>query len=91
MSDGATTRFGYDGGEIVLETDGANAVLRRYVKGAGADETLVWYEGSGSSNPRWLYADERGSVVAVADDTGAAIAINTYDEYGRHVTAKWPQ
>jgi len=83
VSDGATTRFGYDGGEIVLETDGANAVLRRYVKGAGADETLVWYEGSGSSNPRWLYADERGSVVAITDGAGSPLATNTYDEYGR--------
>ena len=83
VSDGATTRFGYDGGEIVLETDGSNAVLRRYVKGTGADETIAWYEGAGTSSRRWLMEDERGSVVAVADDTGAAIAINTYDEYGR--------
>ncbi len=29
-----------------------------------------------------MLADERGSVVALADDTGAMTAINSYDEYG---------
>jgi RHS repeat-associated protein len=59
------------------------ALLRRYVTGAGTDEPLVWYEGAGLSDRRWLIADERGSIAAVTDGTGAAIAINTYDEYGQ--------
>ncbi|MEG3125131.1 RHS repeat-associated core domain-containing protein [Sphingomonas sp. GB1N7] len=58
------------------------AVVRRYVYGPGADEPLVWYEGSGTSDRRWLHADERGSVVAVSNDAGNVTAINTYDEYG---------
>jgi RHS repeat-associated protein len=58
------------------------ALLRRYVTGAGTDEPLVWYEGAGLTDRRWLIADERGSIAAVTDGTGAAIAINTYDEYG---------
>jgi RHS repeat-associated protein len=49
----------------------------------GADEPLVWYEGSGTSDRRWLHADERGSIVAVSDNSGSAIAINRYDEYGK--------
>jgi RHS repeat-associated protein len=40
------------------------------------------HEGAGLSNRRWLIADERGSIAAVTDGTGAALAINTYDEYG---------
>jgi RHS repeat-associated protein len=71
----------YDGGTIIEETNGG-AVLRRYVPGPGTDEPVVWYEGAGLSNRRWLHADERGSIVAVTDATGAAIAINRYDEYG---------
>ncbi|MBI1365176.1 MAG: hypothetical protein GC153_04395 [Alphaproteobacteria bacterium] len=46
------------------------------------DETLVWYEGSGTSDRRWLMTDPRGSVVAIADGTGAVTNINKYDEYG---------
>jgi RHS repeat-associated protein len=58
-------------------------VLRRYVHGPGADEPLVWYEGSGTTDRRWLLADERGSVMAVTDSSGATIAKNSYDEYGK--------
>jgi len=57
-------------------------INRRYVPGPGTDEPVVWYEGSGTSDRRWLHADERGSVVAVSDGSGNAIAVNRYDEYG---------
>jgi RHS repeat-associated protein len=57
-------------------------VLRRYVHGPGSDEPLVWYEGTGTADRRWLHADERGSVIAVSNSAGATIATNAYDEYG---------
>lgn len=41
-----------------------------------------WYEGSGTSDRRWLISDERGSVIAVTNSSGAATTINRYDEYG---------
>lgn len=31
---------------------------------------------------RYLFADERGSIVAVTNSAGARIAINSYDQYG---------
>ena len=77
-----TTRFGYDGDSLIAEYDVMNALLRRYVHGPGADAPLVWYEGNGTTNRRWLIPDERGSIIAVTDDTGAAIAVNSYDPYG---------
>lgn len=60
----------------------SGAVLRRYVTGPGVDETVVWYEGAGLNDRRWLHTDERGSVVAVSAASGSAMAINTYDEFG---------
>ena len=33
-------------------------------------------------NRAWYYADERGSILGDTDDSGAVIAINSYDEYG---------
>ncbi|HEX8238736.1 MAG TPA: RHS repeat-associated core domain-containing protein [Allosphingosinicella sp.] len=76
--------FQYDGANIATEVNpaAANAVTRRYVWGPGADEALVWYEGTGTADRRYLVADERGSVVAVTDSTGNTLAINSYDEYG---------
>jgi hypothetical protein len=49
----------------------------------GPDEPRVWYESSDGGERRWLYADQRGSIVAVADPYGNATAINRYDEYGK--------
>lgn len=78
----ADTRYAWDGNDLALETDASGNVLRRYVHGPGMDEPLVWYEGSGTSDRRWLHADERGSIVAVSAGTGVALAVNSYDEYG---------
>ena len=78
----ATTRFAFDGGAIAAEISTAGAVLRRYVHGPGVDEPVVWYEGAGTSDRRWLQADERGSIASITDGSGAVIAVNRYDEYG---------
>ncbi|WP_217998780.1 RHS repeat-associated core domain-containing protein, partial [Novosphingobium naphthalenivorans] len=82
VSGGTTTRFLYDGVSMIAEYNGSNALQRRFVPGPGTDEPVVWYEGSGTSNRRWLQADERGSIVSVTDASGAGMAINRYDEYG---------
>lgn len=71
----------YVSGQLATEYDGS--IQRRYVYGPSTDEPLVWYEGAGTSDRRWLHSDERGSVIAVSDGSGQAITINTYDEYGR--------
>lgn len=78
-----STRFVYDGAAMIAEVANPSGnVLRRYVPGPGVDETVVWYEGSGTGDRRFLHADERGSVIAVSNSTGATIGINSYDEYG---------
>ncbi|MBV8685757.1 MAG: RHS repeat-associated core domain-containing protein [Alphaproteobacteria bacterium] len=77
-----TTRFAYDGADLVAEYNGSNATLRRYVHGPGTDEPLVWYEGSGTSDRRFLHADERGSIVAVTNSAGTTLNVDAYDEYG---------
>ncbi len=79
---GVATRFLYDGGEAIAEYDGAGSLLRRYVRGPGMDEPIVWYEGAGTADRRWLIPDERGTIVAVTNAAGAVTAINSYDEFG---------
>src|SRR5205085_6736926 len=80
---GSTTRFGYDGGQLIGEYNSSNVLQRRYVFGPGTDEPLVQYEGTGTSTRRYFHADERGSVVAVSDASGDVVtAVNRYDEYG---------
>jgi RHS repeat-associated protein len=77
---GATTRFLHDGADVIAEYDGAGALLRRYVHGPGIDDPLVWYEGAGTFDRRWLVPDERGSVIAFTTSTG--VTVNRYDAYG---------
>jgi RHS repeat-associated protein len=86
MTGAAMTRFLYDGTDLVAEYDGSGNVLKRYVHGPGTDEPLVWYEGSGTSDRRWLYADERGSIIAIGNSSGASIATNAFDEWGNPQT-----
>ncbi|MEO6247140.1 MAG: RHS repeat-associated core domain-containing protein [Sphingomicrobium sp.] len=83
----STTRFGYDGVEMIGEYDGSAALQRRYVRGPGSDEVLVWYEGSGTVDRRWVYQDERGSTIAIANASGALTNVLSYDEYGSPATA----
>jgi len=74
-----TTRFIYDGDHDIVETDGSGNWLREFIWGPGADEPLVQWDGSG---PKMLHADERGSIISLADTGGNLIGINSYDEYG---------
>ena len=72
----------YDGDTLIREQDTAGNTLRRYVHGPGGDEPLVWYEGAGTSDKRYLHADERGSITAISNGSGQVTQINAYDDYG---------
>jgi RHS repeat-associated protein len=78
----AYTRFDHLGSQLLAELNTSNIVVRRYVHGPGTDEPLVWYEGAGTTDRRWLHGDERGSIVAVTNGTGALTVRLRYDEYG---------
>lgn len=83
LDSSVNTTLLYDDADVITETDqNSGALLRRYVYGPGSDELLIWYEGPGFGDRRWLHADERGSIIAVTNDSGNTLAINTYDEYG---------
>lgn len=74
----------YDGAQVVGLYDlTSGALVRRYLFGPGLDEPLIWYEGTDTASPRYLDADERGSVVRVTNANGQSMRINTYDEFGR--------
>jgi RHS repeat-associated protein len=77
----------YDGLDLTGEYNAAGVLQRRYVHGPGSDEPLVWYEGAGTTDRRFLHADERGSVIAVSNASGTVTNINAYDEYGIPTTA----
>ncbi|MFM5918641.1 MAG: RHS repeat domain-containing protein [Novosphingobium sp.] len=82
-----TTRMLYDGDALTAEYDTSGNLLRRYIHGSDmkVDDPIAWYESSTftAASERQLRPDWQGSVVLVADSTGAnVIAVNRYDEYG---------
>jgi hypothetical protein len=48
------------------------------VHGPGVDEPLVWYEGTGTTDPRHLIADNQGSVIA---ESGAGVTRYSHGPY----------
>jgi RHS repeat-associated protein len=82
---GTTTQFLYDGDALVGEyLASGNTPLRRYVRGAGTDNPLIWYEGGTmtSATANHLVTDRQGSIVATAGSSGALNVNYTYDAYG---------
>lgn len=78
-----TRQFLYDGDRLVSEYDGGGTVTARYVHGPGPDEPLVWYEGAGLSDRRWLHADAQRSIIAVSGSSGAILGLPyRYGPYG---------
>jgi RHS repeat-associated protein len=83
VGSGVTTRFLYDGLDAIAEYNASNVMQRRYVHGPGVDEPLLWYEGAGTTDRRFIMQDQLGSVIAHTDASGALIGSpNSYDEYG---------
>ena len=77
----AATLFVYDGSALSEELDTSGDVLARYVPGADGSP-ILWYNGPGTGDRRWLLKDQQGSVIAVGDSSGHSLATNTYDAYG---------
>ncbi|WP_188055457.1 RHS repeat-associated core domain-containing protein [Sphingosinithalassobacter sp. CS137] len=79
-----TTQFLYDGDALIAEYDAAGTMLKRYVHGPaeGVDDPMVEYVGAGVASPRYLFADQQGSIVAAADANGNHLSTNRYDDYG---------
>ncbi|MDQ8757254.1 RHS repeat-associated core domain-containing protein [Sphingosinicella sp. LHD-64] len=76
-----TRRLLHDGHDLIAEYD-AGSRLAAYVHGPGVDEPLLWFDTPAGTHGTY-HADERGSIIALRDNAGNAIAVNGYDDYGR--------
>ncbi len=80
-----TTRFLWDGLDLIAEFNGSNVLQKRYVHGDGIDEPLAAYSCAslGWSCRTYPQQDERGSVISIFNADASVAAINRYDEYGK--------
>lgn len=74
----------YDGAEVsALAVSGAD-IQNRFVRGPGPDEIVATFGGTPATTVSHYWLQDRlGSLIALADPTGAKFAINAYDEYGQ--------
>jgi RHS repeat-associated protein len=80
---GART-FLHDGDAIIAEFDASGAMTDAYVHGDGDDDPLIWHHlAAGPNGARhFLKANHQASIIAIADNNGAATTINSYDPWG---------
>ncbi len=84
---GATTTLLYDGANLVGEYSSSGSILDRYVPGPGVDEPVLWRQGAGTSTRSWRTADNQGSIIGYADQSGNSGATYTYGPYGEPITS----
>lgn len=80
------TYFLQEGARLIGEYADATTTtpLRRYVHGTGVDEPIVWYQGAGAGDRRWLHADRQGSIMAWSD--GAGVVLDPGQSLNRTIT-----
>jgi RHS repeat-associated protein len=76
------TTFLYDGVDLIGEYNGAGQLQRRYVHGSATDDPVMWYEGSGTSDPRYFYTNHQGSIIGYANAAGTLLDVYKYGYYG---------
>ena len=74
-----TTRFLYDGDDLLAETDSAGTLTASYLYGPGIDAPLRMVRGGITS---YYHTDALGSIVALTDPTGVVVERAAYDVFG---------
>ena len=77
IAGGVTTRYTYDGDDILREARGSATL--QYVHGPGIDEPLAVTEGGART---YFHADGLGSIVATTDAAGNVTSRRQYDAWG---------
>jgi RHS repeat-associated protein len=78
-----TSIFGYDGDNLIEETNASGGVVARYTQTQNIDQPLAMFRSSATS---YYDADGLGSVTSLTNASGAAAETYTYDSFG-NVTA----
>ena len=78
---GTTTKPAYDGWNLVQErASNGNSVVANYLTGLGLDQPFKRTAGTSTS---YYLSDALGSIVGLADQTGAVPTSYTYEPYGK--------
>ena len=90
VDDKYTTKYCYDGGNVIAEYDYNNNLLRKYIYGPGVDEPVCMIDAVDNDAEYYYHRDGLGSVVALSDSNGDTVQTYEYSVYGQ-VAASEPE
>jgi len=74
------TKYVYDNEDILLELNGANAIVARYTHGPGIDEPLIMEKNAQSF---YYHADGLSSITELTNQAGGVIQRYAYSSFGK--------
>jgi len=83
VDDKYTTKYCYDGGNVIAEYDSNNNLLRKYIYGPGVDEPICMIDAVDNDAEYYYHYDGLGSVVALSDSAGDTVQTYEYSVYGQ--------
>ena len=83
VDDKYTTKYCYDGGNVIAEYDSNNNLLRKYIYGPRVDEPVCMIDAVADDAEYYYHYDALGSVVALSDSNGDTVQTYEYSVYGQ--------
>jgi len=77
-----TTKYVYDGDQVIAEYDSSDNMLRKFIYGPGIDEPIIIIDVSDNNAVYYYHFDGLGSVAAISDDGGQMTEKYEYDVFG---------
>ena len=81
-ADSTTTKYYYDGGQVIAEYEGTTLV-RKFIYGPGIDEPICMIDVEDENAKYYYHYDALGSVVALSNAAGNVVESYSYDVFGR--------
>jgi uncharacterized protein RhaS with RHS repeats len=84
-----TTKYAYDGDQVIAECNESGDVLRKFIYGPGIDEPICMIDVSGEAETRYYYHfDGLASVAALSDVNGKIVKRYSYDVFDKREVIK---
>lgn len=77
-----TTKYCYDGDQVIAEYDGGDNLLRKFIYGPGIDEPICMIDVADSNAVYYYHFDGLGSVAALSDVNSVIVESYSYDVFG---------
>ena len=77
-----TTKYCYDGSQVIAEYDGSDNLLRKFIYGPGIDEPICMIDITDSNAVYYYHFDGLGSVAALSNASADIVENYSYDVFG---------